>query len=420
MNPVEFRTAIVSHTNSQAHCLDMPVESMKQADHAAVTLGKQGAPILLGPPGSLRDRLVRQLKVPPPWVEVQSLPKVDAFDQDVQPEHHAQMVAELKRRSSAIDKLFNKEFLWLPQSDSQKTPPTSKSAKFWRGGRADDVIVAVPEKSGTTWVQHICHQLRVGGHEPDFDDQMDVMNWLETGYHFYGHDADAEHPHGPPRIIKSHLTFGALPAGTRKIFVYRDICDVIVSMYWFFLPFLGLAGKITISAFLEDYLHKRPNYVDNSILNLAQWWQHRNDRDVLFLLYDELLHGHRCCICRIAAFMDINPGAAHDLIDRVMRQTTHTAMSNTRGPSGKDPFSEHTFADLCSLVLGLTSNDRSTLIGKVRRNGGQTGQGKTVLPAWLVAEAQRAWDTHIKAPYGFRDLAHMQAARAAELRQSPL
>ena len=42
---------------------------------------------------------------------------------------------------------------------------------------ADDVIVAVPPKSGTTMLLQACHQLRMKGRwggEVDFEDQMDA------------------------------------------------------------------------------------------------------------------------------------------------------------------------------------------------------------------------------------------------------
>jgi hypothetical protein len=38
--------------------------------------------------------------------------------------------------------------------------------------KATDVIVAVPGKSGTTWLQHMCHQLRMRGAPPTFESQV--------------------------------------------------------------------------------------------------------------------------------------------------------------------------------------------------------------------------------------------------------
>jgi|EP01049_Picozoa_sp_SAG25_P008005 hypothetical protein len=46
-------------------------------------------------------------------------------------------------------------------------------------GADDDVVVAVPGKSGTTWLMHIAHQIRMGGAPPAFDDQMDVIPWID-------------------------------------------------------------------------------------------------------------------------------------------------------------------------------------------------------------------------------------------------
>ena len=34
-----------------------------------------------------------------------------------------------------------------------------------------DVVMATVAKNGTTWVLHICHQLRMRGVEPDFEAQ---------------------------------------------------------------------------------------------------------------------------------------------------------------------------------------------------------------------------------------------------------
>jgi hypothetical protein len=50
-----------------------------------------------------------------------------------------------------------------------------------------DIIIATPEKSGTTWLQHMAHQLRAKGAEPDFQCQNDVRirhnhNYMTTGY----------------------------------------------------------------------------------------------------------------------------------------------------------------------------------------------------------------------------------------------
>ena len=62
----------------------------------------------------------------------------------------------------------------------------TKQSPFLFTSRPSDVIIAVPGKSGTTCVSHICHQLRMRGAEPDFDDQDKVVVWMEKAVDWYG------------------------------------------------------------------------------------------------------------------------------------------------------------------------------------------------------------------------------------------
>ena len=70
-----------------------------------------------------------------------------------------EQVQELKRRADAIAST-------LTEKPSFKPDP-------------DDVIVATPPRNGTTWTLHICHQIRMQGQEPDFEDQNDVIGLIE-------------------------------------------------------------------------------------------------------------------------------------------------------------------------------------------------------------------------------------------------
>ncbi len=57
--------------------------------------------------------------------------------------------------------------------------------------------------------------------------------------------------------------------------------------------------------------------------------------------------------------------------------------------------------------------------GKVRRSGGQSGQGAG-LPQKTKDAVSAAWEATVGKRLGFRSLEQMQAARAAELQQSSL
>ena len=62
----------------------------------------------------------------------------------------------------------------------------TKQSPFSFTPRPSDVIIAVLGKSETTCVSHICHQLRMRGAEPDFDDQDKVVVWMEKAVDWYG------------------------------------------------------------------------------------------------------------------------------------------------------------------------------------------------------------------------------------------
>ena len=128
-------------------------------------------------PTDLLNRLPRQLRAPfPPVspVDDRRLPTVDPHATDISPEHRKRMMQELGKRLGAQSQILalGKGVRLPPGHDDRPDPPTKDTSKDWVG-RPSDVLVAVPAKSGTTFTQHICHQLRVRGKEPiDFDDMM--------------------------------------------------------------------------------------------------------------------------------------------------------------------------------------------------------------------------------------------------------
>ena len=50
----------------------------------------------------------------------------------------------------------------------------------------DDVLIAVPPKNGMTWLLHVCHQIRMKGQEPNFEDQWEVVCLIEAHEKLYG------------------------------------------------------------------------------------------------------------------------------------------------------------------------------------------------------------------------------------------
>ena len=68
--------------------------------------------------------------------------------------------------------------------------------------RPTDVIVVSFPKTGTTWTQNCCEQLRTGAGGYDFDDITIRQPWIEFAYDL-GQDLDDEQV-ANPRIFKTH------------------------------------------------------------------------------------------------------------------------------------------------------------------------------------------------------------------------
>lgn len=389
----------------------MPAEEV-----VAYTLGESGAPIPVAPAASLRDALPR-----PHTLLANRAGCVNRVLRDVRPDDTslagaelAAVQAELALRMGALQAIMGGKLFGNPAGQPSCADLTL--IKDWGGGRPEDVVMAVPAKSGTTWALHIGHQLRAGGAPVSFDNQMDVITWLECGHAMYGHDLDAAQAHGPPRIFKSHLPWAALPRGTKRLFVFRELSDAWLSSYRFILSFGGLQRKVPIAVYYpESDRAKLRRKADSALANLSDWWAHRNDPGVLLLFYDGMRADPAAATSRIAGLMGIPDSEDGLLFRTVTEQTSHAAMAAARGPNGQDPFDDHNFADVCAHVLGLGAQDRDILSGKVRRGGGASGEGAVSLPRWLVQELEAAWSEVIGGPLGFTDLSEMTATHEAEL-----
>ena len=51
-------------------------------------------------------------------------------------------------------------------------PDIPPIVREWYTPRPSDVIISPPAKSGTTWLLHMAHQLRMKGADPTYDDQV--------------------------------------------------------------------------------------------------------------------------------------------------------------------------------------------------------------------------------------------------------
>ena len=308
--------------------------------------------------------------------------------------------------------------------------------------RETDVICAVPLKSGTTWAQQICQQLRVNGESNiNFNQDIhDVQPWIETRLtQGFGpdeerpipcdpaagpgaYDMDADQAESPIRVYKSHLTWESL-VGTncKKLFVYRKSVDAAYSLYYFMMKILEMEGDVNPHAFMTTFL-MNSNFFEKNLKNLCDFWDHRKDPNVGFFFYDDMKEDHAGSVKRIAELMDIE--ASQELIEKVVSQSTAKFMGAEDHHLRFDGFTQHA---VFKRALGLEytfwpevsgqlprreiPNVKVTKSATLKKRGSEHGRAE-------VEECYRkTWKRIVLPRTGFASPDEMRAAWKKELSQ---
>jgi hypothetical protein len=177
--------------------------------------------------------------------------------------------------------------------------------------RPDDIFIVTYPRSGTTWMQMILYQLTPDG-DMNFPHIYEYCPWFErSGRSGLGFEARPS-----PRLFKSHLTYPEIPKGPcRYIYVARSGQDVAVSYYHFCRSHNRYRG--TFAEFFERFLRGRVEF-GSWFEHVRGWWLHRDDPNVLFLHYEDLLDDLEDGLRRIIAFcgLDIAPGRFPAILER--------------------------------------------------------------------------------------------------------
>jgi hypothetical protein len=164
--------------------------------------------------------------------------------------------------------------------------------------RPDDVFIVTYPRSGTTWMQMILYQLTTDGNM-DFPHINEYCPWFEQSVR----SAGGFEGRPSPRLFKSHLSYRQIPKGPCKyVYIARDGKDVAVSYFHSFRSHFGFRG--TFDEFFDLFMRGKVKG-GSWFEHVRGWWQHRNDPNVLFLRFEDLLHDLESCLRRIIAFCDL-------------------------------------------------------------------------------------------------------------------
>ena len=143
----------------------------------------------------------------------------------------------------------------------------------------------------------------------------------------------------------------------------------MVSAYHFFDSCLTLKGRVALSIFARAYIEQ----VEKHMQDLVMWWEHRHDNDVLLLFFDDLKEDHPGCVRQIAKFIDVN--LSEDDVALVVHTTSHAEMSRLASI-----FDTRKIFLKIKEKIGEEPPPEGEFIGRVRKDGGNSGEGKQKLP----------------------------------------
>lgn len=256
--------------------------------------------------------------------------------------------------------------------------------------RPDDVFICTYSKSGTTWVQHVVHQLRSGG-SMDFTEISAVVPWLESAADV-GMDPSAEQPWSP-RAFKCHLMWRDVPRGGRHITVFRDPVTVLPSFYRFFEGWWFEPGSITLEEFANE-LYMGGSASGRHWDHLVDWWPRVHDPDVLALTYEDMIAAPDRVPAVIADFLGIEMTA--DEMSTIVRHCSRTFMADHHLQ-----FSEQLIRHHRDPVWGLPPGGTAD---KVTRGS------DVVLSPDLLVQLDNVWQEAVASKLGFANYQQFRRA----------
>jgi hypothetical protein len=270
--------------------------------------------------------------------------------------------------------------------------------------RAGDVLVMGSMKTGTTWTQQICHQVRTGGDE-DFGDIYDVAPFIPFFYmDVPGLDLNREQK-ASPRVFKSHETYETLPKaeGVKYIVVTRDPTDCLFSMIKFLRRYYSNEDADMTLEDIQRFLQSPMVKVTGSNQEfIVSWWPHRNDPNVMWLFFEDMVADLPGSVDRIAKFMGVE--LSPEGRTNVLKNSTFEYMAAHKDKfKGEETFVAKPFAELAW----------KPQMGMVRPDGGKIGQGRQGLHPGIVQLLEGRWKEIVQPVTGYASYAEMYQANSA-------
>lgn len=194
----------------------------------------------------------------------------------------------------------------------------------------DDIFVVTQMKCGTTWMQHVVYELlhRGNGNLVASGTAMYAVSpWLEGRKSVSLAEAPLVGTDRRARIIKTHLPVALCPndPSARYIYVARHPTSCFASCVDFVRANVGDMAP-EMSAFEEWFFSEELMWWGTWTDHVVGWWRwSKEQRNVLFLFFEDMKKDLPSVIRQVASFLQIAP-LTDDEVSRVAAKCSFTYM----------------------------------------------------------------------------------------------
>ncbi|XP_077343189.1 amine sulfotransferase-like [Lithobates pipiens] len=195
--------------------------------------------------------------------------------------------------------------------------------------RDDDIFLITYPKSGTIWTQQIlcliCSEGHRNGTEKINTDER--IKWFECRTL----NPDLDYNKLPsPRMFLSHLSETFVPQELKNkkakiIYVMRNPKDVIKSAYHFEKILVLTENSPDFNYFFEKCLDGEV-FAGKWFDHLRGWYTHKDDYNILFLKYEDMIKDLRSAVKQICTFLGV--ALDDEAMDTVVKRATFKEMKN--------------------------------------------------------------------------------------------
>ncbi|CAI9556997.1 unnamed protein product [Staurois parvus] len=194
--------------------------------------------------------------------------------------------------------------------------------------REDDLLLVTYPKSGTTWISEIVDRMCRDTSDRETKDIFQRVPYLEFAMPGNTSGTELLDKQDFPRIIKTHLSAETLPLSfweknCKIIYVSRNVKDVAVSFYHFHRMATHLPESGSWEEFLEKFIKGNVEYGSWSD-HVRSWWKRRQQRNILYLSYEDMLEDLRREIQKVMMFL--GKDLSDEVLDDIQRHTTFSVM----------------------------------------------------------------------------------------------